>query len=100
MEQNLKSDNILISNEKIDGEVERTLLGKEKINGIDTEKYRITILTQGQKSIILAWLDKYGFPVKTSDENGRYITEYLNIKKEKQLASLFEIPAGYQKYRM
>ncbi len=100
MEQAFNPENIIASKDKIDGEVERKFLGKEKVNGIDTDKYKITVMTQGQKSVILAWLDKDGFPVKTSDENGKYITEYLNIKKEKQQSSLFEIPAEYQKFSM
>ncbi len=100
MEQAYKTENTAVTKDKMAGEVERKLMGKEKINGIDTDKYKITIVQKDVKSILFAWFDKDGFPVKTADEKETWSSEYLNMKKGKQAASLFEIPNGYTKFTM
>jgi len=100
MEQAYKPENAVVSKDKMSGEAERKHMGKEKINGVDTDKYKITIVDKNIKSIIIAWFNKDGFPVKTADEKETWSSEYLNIKKGKQDASLFEIPKGYTKFTM
>lgn len=100
MEQAYKTENTAVTKDKMSGEVERKHMGKEKINGVDTDKYKITIVQKDVKSILFAWFDKDGFPVKTADEKETWSSEYLNMKKGKQSASLFEIPNGYTKFTM
>jgi hypothetical protein len=100
MELPLKPENTVASKDKMPGEVERTLVGKENINGTETGKYKITTLNDEKKVIFFAWLDKEGLPVKMTDENGKLSMEYKNIKKGKQPDNLFELPEGYKKFEM
>jgi hypothetical protein len=71
-------------------------VGSETVNGRNTVKYEGTN-TKGESSAV--WLDsKLRFPVKWDEKNGG--GEMQNIKEGPQPASLFEIPAGYNKFDM
>jgi len=100
MEQPVKPENIIATKEKVQGEVDRKLIGKDTVNGISCDKYLITTEAEGKKTAMFVWLDKDGFPVKMSDEKEKWVTEYSNIKKEKQPDALFEVPAGHTKFAM
>jgi len=70
--------------------------GSETVNGRSTVKYEGTNAS-GESSAV--WLDsKLRFPVKWTGKNGG--GEMQNIKEGSQPASLFEIPAGYNKFDM
>ena len=71
-------------------------VGSETVNGRSTIKYQGTSAS-GEVSNV--WLDpKLRFPVKWEGKNGG--GELQDIKEGSQPASLFEIPADYQKMQM
>ena len=83
------------------GEIERKLVGKETIDGHPTEKYLITYKESNNTNKVYQWwATDINFPVKTEDVDGQWKQEYKNIKMGKQDDSLFEIPAGYEKFQM
>ncbi len=86
--------------EKFEGEIERKLVGKETIDGHPTEKYLITYITNETKQQVYQWLaTDISFPIKTAAVDGSWVQEYKNIKIGSQPDSLFEVPAGYQKFQ-
>lgn len=71
-------------------------VGNETVNGRNTVKYEGTY-TDGTTSYV--WIDpSLRFPVKWQDKNDA--GELRDINVGSQPASLFEIPAGYQKFQM
>lgn len=83
--------------DKMPGEVERTLIGPEKLDGKNVLKYKITYTESKKKVVIWQWvLADTSFPVKTASEDGSWTTEFKNLKTGKQPESLFTIPEGYQ----
>jgi len=71
-------------------------LGSETVNGRSTVKFEGTN-AKGETGY--AWMDKkIAFPIKWQEENNSW--ELQNIKEGSQPSSLFEIPAGYQKFQM
>jgi len=71
-------------------------LGSETVNGRSAIKYEGTN-SKGETGY--AWVDKkICFPVKWQEKTDTW--ELQNIKEGSQPASLFEIPAGYQKFQM
>lgn len=99
MEMPLQAQNMVVGKEQMPGEIERKFLGKEIIEGKTADKYRIVYSSANQQQAILTWmLTGSGIPVKTVAEDGSWSMEYKNIRIGKQPDSLFEIPAGYQKF--
>jgi len=99
MEQSVKPGNITATGGKMPGEIERTLVGKETIDGKKTGKYKVICKVGNQKMTVFQWLvTGSDIPVRTSAEDGSWTMEYTNLKVGKQPDSLFEIPAGYQKF--
>jgi hypothetical protein len=83
--------------DKMPGEVERTLIGPEKLDGKNVLKYKITYTEKKKKVVLWQWvLADTSFPVKTASEDGSWTTEFKNLKTGKQPESLFTIPEGYQ----
>jgi outer membrane lipoprotein-sorting protein len=71
-------------------------VGTETVNGRVCDKW----VSTGTKGTSTAWIDqKLSFPVKTQSANGE-IWQLTNIKEGKPDATLFELPAGYQKMVM
>jgi len=69
-------------------------LGTESINGRTCDKWEVTPKTGKPETF---WIDqKLHFPIKMI--NGDITTQYTNIKEGPQDASLFKVPAGYQKF--
>ena len=83
--------------------VKRDKKGTETVNGYKTTKYEIntTVEMMGQKMERKAfeWIaaEFEPMPVRTLDVKDNITVEMRNIKKGAQNASLFEIPAGYEK---
>lgn len=85
--------------DKVEGEVERTLLGAETIDGRPTKKYSVITESMGRREDMLQWIDDAtGIPLKTSAANGEWMVEYKNLKTGPQDPELFEVPAGYKKF--
>jgi Domain of unknown function (DUF4412) len=98
MEQPINTQMAASTQERVDGEIERTAEGDEMIDGKNTTKYRVTFETQGKRESVFQWIDEAGhFPVKTAAINGSWSTEFKNISSGSQDQGLFEIPAGYSK---
>ncbi|MDD2690046.1 MAG: DUF4412 domain-containing protein [Candidatus Omnitrophica bacterium] len=101
MELPLQPNNIVIGKDKVTGEIERQLLGKETIDGKITDKYRIVYELGNSRQTILTWvITDLDIPIKTVAEDGSWSVEYKDIMVGTQPASLFEIPSGYQKVDM
>ena len=101
MEQTIKPQNIIPGADKVAGEVERTLLGQETVNGYLCDKYHITMKIDNKASAFFLWLAvDSGLPVKMADGDGKWMQEYSNITVGNPADSLFELPAGYQKFGM
>ena len=75
-------------------------MGKEDVNGKNTEKFLISYDAGGGQQNIYQWIGPEGLPIKTSSENGEWTVEYQNIQIGAQPADLFEPPVGYQKMVM
>jgi len=100
-ENQLKPEQLTATPDKMPGEVERTMIGPEKLDGKNVVKYKITYTESKKKVVIWQWiLPDTSFPVKTANEDGSATTEFKNLKTGKQPDSLFEIPEGYQKMSM
>lgn len=99
MEQPLDIHTAVTTQKKLDGEIERTVVGKEALNGRNTTKYRITYEAAGRRDTIFQWIDDVNsFPVKTAAVDGSWWSEFRNITQGPQDSALFEIPAGYKKF--
>lgn len=84
--------------EKVEGEVERTVEGREAVNGMNTTKYRVTYESNGLRETIFQWIDDVNrFPVKTAAVDGSWSSEFRNISTKSQDPALFEVPSGYKK---
>jgi hypothetical protein len=81
-----------------DAEVTCTKVGTEVVNGRSTDKWVFTDRKGGERHT--AWVDqKLGFPIRTVHSDGGSM-ELLNIKEGPQPASVFQVPAGFQKFDM
>lgn len=99
MEQPFDPGKVVATSEKINGEIERKLIGQETIDGRMTDKYQIVYNANGKTETMFQWLAVgLSIPVKTAAADNSWTTEYKNIKTGKQPDSLFEIPAEYQKF--
>ena len=101
MEQPLNPNVAVASSKNVPGEIERTPLGNEAIDGKDAKKYRITYESRGVRTTVLQWIDSAtNIPVKTAAVDDSWSMEYKNLTVGVQPESIFEIPAGYQKFAM
>lgn len=83
-----------------DGEIERVSMGKETVNGQDTEKFKVTYLENGKTVSAYQWLKDQTIPVRIEAVDGSWSMDYKNLKIGAQPADLFEPPAGYAKMGM
>lgn len=101
MEQPIDPRNAVGTNEKMPGEIERTLVGKETIGGKLTDKYRIVYPVMGKNETVFQWIEPTSkIPLKTAAEDNSWSTEFKNLQVGAQAESLFEVPAGYEKFSM
>ena len=102
MEMKLGAKEMQGMTQKMPGGIERKKVGKEKVSGILCDKYKITFKTteRAKPSTLYQWLSSDKIPVKSAAADGSWYTQLKNIKKGKQPASLFELPAGYKKFVM
>jgi hypothetical protein len=79
-------------------------LGPDKIGSYGCEKYRVRWTDNDQSGNGYVWVasggDVKGFIVRAEDEKSGATNEYQNIHPGEPPASLFEVPAGYQKMEM
>ncbi len=99
MEQAFDPGKAAATTEKVNGEIERKLLGQETIDGRKTDKYLVTYTQNRKKETMLQWIASgIGMPVKMAAEDNSWTVEYKNIKTGKQPDQLFEVPEGYEKF--
>jgi outer membrane lipoprotein-sorting protein len=92
------------TDEKVQGEVSRKLIGTETVNGHPAKKYEVTYTEAGRTEKterMYQWIaTDINFPVRVAAVDGSWVVDYKNIKMSSQADSLFEVPAGYQKVAM
>jgi len=97
MEQSLNPENIVVSSEKMPGEVQRQLIGQETIDGKNTNKYSVVYTLDNKQEKVFVWVTTdSNIPIKTQASDDSWTMEYRNLNIGKQAPSLFEIPAGYK----
>ena len=72
----------------------RELVGTEKINGQECDKFR---LKNAERDMFLYAAQKTGFPVMMVTGDQSIKIEWKNVKPGPQPATLFQLPAGYRK---
>jgi len=86
--------------------VSREIVGRETVNGMDTTKYKSVYKSKDGKFGGFTWYTDDNIAVKgfmiseTKGAKERVKFEITNLERGSQSASLFEIPAGYQKFDM
>jgi outer membrane lipoprotein-sorting protein len=99
MEQPFDPGAIVGTAAKVSNEIERNLMGQEMVDGKMASKYRVIYDQNGKRTTIYQWfLSGLKIPVKTAAVDNSWVMEYKNIKTGSQPDSLFELPAGYQKF--
>ncbi|MFA6079619.1 MAG: DUF4412 domain-containing protein [Candidatus Omnitrophota bacterium] len=101
MEQPFDPRNIVVATEKMPGEIERKLLGKESVNGVVADKYSVTAEVDGMRESVFQWIEPASkVPIKTMAQDGSWTMEYQNMKMGPSPDSMFEVPPEYQKINM
>jgi hypothetical protein len=100
MEQSLDTKIVPKITRAIEGEVERVSLGKEIVDGTQTEKFKVTHQVANKQETMYQWVTDSGFPIKMESADGKWGVEYKNISFGTQSDSLFEVPDGFQKVAM
>jgi hypothetical protein len=77
--------------------IEMRLMGMEKVNGRETEKWEINITRPGEEGMVShQWFDPELETNVREEQSGGYTRELDNIIIGKQPAELFTVPAGYK----
>ena len=101
MEVPMTPNSVVAGSDKMPGEVERKLIGKETLDGKAVDKYHIVYTSSGKTEAIYSWiLPDSGIPAKTVAEDGSWQVEYRNINVAAQPDSLFEVPSDYSKFSL
>lgn len=99
MEQPIDRKTVVAATGRVPDVVSRKFIEDEIVNGRNTKKYHVVYRTLGNETEIYQWLDNsMGVPVKTAAVDGSWSVEYRNIKTGNLDQSVFEIPAGYNKF--
>jgi hypothetical protein len=99
MEMPMGAENTVTLMNKVPGEISRKLLGTETIDGRVTEKYEVQYQDKDKKQTIHIWLSKdLQFPLKSSNVDGSWSVQYVDVKEGPQPAAMFELPADYKKF--
>jgi hypothetical protein len=99
MEQAFDPTKAAATSEKVNGEIERKLVGQEKIDGKTAKKYQVVYSQGKKKETMFQWIvPGVQMPVKTAAVDDSWSMEYKNIKKGRQPDALFEVPSDYQKF--
>lgn len=78
--------------------VEKVFIANEAVDGKPTKKYKVTVTDAKSSESYYEWLsDEFLIPLRIAGIDGKWSHEYRNVKVGEPPASLFEVPAGYQK---
>ena len=76
----------------------KRLVGQERVNGYDTEKYEVSVpVGRGLEKQTYWVATKLGLPIKMECRERQFSLEYRSIKEEKVPDRLFNLPPGVQK---
>jgi hypothetical protein len=101
MEQPIDPKMALQTGGDASSEVERISLGADFVNKQPAEKFKVTYSSSRGNEAVYQWMAGGSMiPVKIASIDGSWTVEYRNINTAPQPASLFEVPAGYQKFSM
>jgi hypothetical protein len=101
MEQPFDAKKMMTTSEKVEGELQRTSLGKDTIDGKTADKYKVTYEIEGIKNEMFQWVESgSNLPLKSAALDGSWSVEYRNIKTGPQPDPLFEVPSDYKKFSM
>jgi len=78
--------------------VGKRLVGQERLNGYDTEKFEVTVpVGRGLEKQTYWVAAKLGLPIKMECRERQFSLEYKSIREEKVPDRLFALPPGLQK---
>jgi len=78
--------------------VGKRLVGQERLNGYDTEKYEVSVPVGRGLEKQTYWVAvKLGLPIKMECRERQFSLEYKSIREEKVPERLFNLPPGLQK---
>ena len=73
-------------------------LGTETVNGYLTDKFEMSVKTNGGQMKHFMWVSKkLGTSIKETSVDGSYLMEYRDIKEGDVADQVFEVPAGFKK---
>jgi hypothetical protein len=76
----------------------KRLVGPERLNGYETEKYEVSVPVGGGLERQTFWVaTKLGLPIKMECRERHFSLEYRSIREEKVPERLFNLPPGVQK---
>ena len=94
----LRIDQIPRVGPTIEGEIARKHVGTEPVSGRKTEKYEVTVESDGKRQIIYQWVaPDIKFAIKTASADGQWESVYSSVTIGPQRPGLFDLPAGYTK---
>jgi hypothetical protein len=80
------------------GAVGKRLVGQERLNGYDTEKYEVSVPVGRGLEKQTYWVAvKLGLPIKMECRERRFSLEYNSIREEKVADRQFNLPPGVKK---
>jgi hypothetical protein len=86
--------------EKLEGEVNRDLIGTEDLNGYPAELFEVTTIVNGKRAHYYQWVTKAErFVMKMVRKEGDWSLEYRNVKFLPQSFRFFEPPYGFSDLR-
>ena len=97
MEQPIDPAMLVKTSRVVPGEIERTPMGNESIDGKTTQKFKITYETAGRRETLYQWIGTNDMPARVQAVDGSWTVDYKNVSTVHQPDSLFDPPAGYQK---
>ena len=100
MENPIDMSRVPRSSKTFDGEIERTSLGMDTVDGRQAEKFQVTYTEKGKPVSVYQWILNQEIPVKVEAVDGSFSMEYKNVSMGAQPADLFEVPSGYTKMSM
>jgi hypothetical protein len=78
--------------------VGKRLVGQERVNGYDTEKYEVSVpVGRGLEKQTYWMAAKLGLPIKMECRERQFSLEYQSIREEKVPDRLFALPPGLRK---
>lgn len=78
--------------------VGKRLVGQERLNGFETEKYEVSVPVGRDLEKQTYWVaTKLGLPIKMECAQRQFSLEYKSIREEKVPERLFALPPGLQK---